>query len=110
MHKAFKIAEVSAGPVSGHDVYGFLLLARDGELWKVGRRMPDYLPPEWRVGQIIDVRMRYSGPDELKPDWQFVGCDHWEPMKANNPRAAVAKLFGSDVADRFVPLDDRSDG
>lgn len=102
MRKAFKIAEISEGPVSGHDTFGYLLLARDGELWKVGRRQPDYLPPEWEVGRIIELRLQYTGPDAVTPDFQTEGCQHWQPLKANNPRAAVEKFWGRDVADRFV--------
>lgn len=106
MKKAFIVAEVSEGPVTGHDTFGFLLLAKDAELYKVGRRQPDYLPQEWHVGKVIEVRLRYTGPDEVMPDWQAVGCEHWQPMKANNPRAAVAKVWDEATADRFVPQDD----
>src|SRR4051794_11626371 len=103
MKKKFMIAEASEEPVTGQDVVGYLLLARDGEAWRVGRRTPEFLPPEWRTGLIIEVSMRYAGPDVVTPNWQAMGCDRWQPMRARNPFDVVARHWGQECAERFVP-------
>lgn len=100
--KRFMVVETSGEAVQGDDIFGFLLLAADAELWRVARSSPPYLPPCWSVGEIVEVPVRYSGPDTLQPNWRAVGCQSWQPLLANNPFAAVARHWGDEVARRFV--------
>jgi hypothetical protein len=102
--KKFLICQMSNEPIQG-DVFGYVMIARDGELWRVGRAKS----PEaggWKLGQVVDVPIQYIGPDHVAPDWKRIESSYWEFLKAPCPYEAVAKFFGRDVADRFVTQDE----
>jgi hypothetical protein len=105
MRKRFMIVQKSDKPLPGRDdVFGYILLAPDAEMWRVARRHS--FEAEWLLGEVIEVEMMYLGPDELAVNLSRVsGCIHWEPWQAKMPYLAVEKFWGVEVAERFVPKD-----
>lgn len=107
MLKKFMIVQKSEGPLPGRDdVFGYILLAPDAEMWRVARRHS--FEDEWFQGEVIEVPLKYIGPDELAVNLSHVsGCIHWEPWLARQPYLAVEKFWGRETAERFVPQDER---
>jgi hypothetical protein len=100
----FLICQMSIEPVDG-DVFGYVMIAQDGELWRVGRTTT-WVSHAWKLGEVVNVPIQYIGPDHVAPDWQRTESSYWELLTAHCPYRAVAKFFGRDVADRFVTQDD----
>ena len=99
MEKQFKIIQESEEEVDDHGNWGYLLLAPDGELWKVGRPRDD----DWGLEAVIEVPLKVIGADEMIPDWAALDCKICQQMRAENASKSVATYWGVEVAQQHFP-------
>ena len=83
-HQEFIVVAKSSG-TNSFGLHGYILVARDGSAWEVGRTL--CFP--WQAGQVINVQLSQGRP-------VFEGCEIPE-RKPNCPPEVVKKIWKNTV-------------
>ena len=89
--KSFRVVSASSN-LNGFGLRGYVLVARDGEAWQVGRSddVNRCVAPEFKKGADITVRVRSDGPE-------FPACEIPERLP-DCPAGALRELYGDQQA------------
>jgi hypothetical protein len=105
--KQYRVTDLFFGP--SDNSHHILMVAADGEAWKVSVDRINDWPDVWRTGIVIDMSLVLvsEGPSSdrsLVPDWAVFGAEG-ERVTLSNPAEIVARHFSKETAARHFPSD-----